>query len=107
MALGTPIETDSQVRLRTRQGSRLYSPGVTNAEIWTANGEEPPCTMYNEEDGNVGEESAIKKSEKIFRVFSWYSAPAGRKASGPGKGGIVPVLLLMTERIVIFVIEGC
>ena len=42
-----------------------------------------------------------------FRVFSRYSDPAGRKASGPGKGGTVSVLLLMTELIVIFVFEGC
>lgn len=70
-------------------------------------------------DGSVGEESAIKKSKIIFnffrrgyqstrfRVFSRYSDPAGRKASEPGKGGIVSVLLLMTELIVIFVFEGC
>ena len=41
------------------------------------------------------------------RVFSWYSDPAGRKASEPGKGGIVSALLLVTELIVNFVIEGC
>ena len=40
-----------------------------------------------------------------FRVFSRYSAPAGRKASGPGKGGTLSVLLLMTELIVIYSYE--
>lgn len=42
-----------------------------------------------------------------FLVFPRYSDPAGWKASGPGKGGIVSVLLLMIELIVTFVIEGC
>ena len=40
-------------------------------------------------------------------MFSRYSDPAEREASGPGKGGIVSVLLLMKELIVNFAIEGC
>ena len=98
----------------------MYSPGITNAAKQAAKWKAPSCTMHDRKDGNVGEESAIKKKVKnnfnFFRrgyqstrsrVFSWYSDPAGRKASEPGKGGIVSALLLKTELIVIFVIEGC
>ena len=40
-------------------------------------------------------------------MFSRYSDPAERKVSELGNGGIVSVLLLVTEQSVIFVIEGC
>ena len=40
-------------------------------------------------------------------MFSRYSDPSGWKQSKPGDGGILSVLLLVTELIVIFVIEGC
>ena len=98
----------------------MYNTGITNAAEQAADGEVLSCTMHDRKDGNVGEESAIKKKVKknfnFFRrgyqstrsrVFSWYSDPAGRKASEPGKGGIVSALLLKTELIVNFVIEGC
>lgn len=120
MASGAPVETDSHVRLRTWRRHWLYNPGEKDTAKQVAKRKAQSCTMPKREDGNVGEESAIKKKVKKifncfrqgyqstrFRVFSRYSDPAGRKASGPGKGGTVSVLLLMTELIVIFVFEGC
>ena len=70
MALGTPIETDSQVRLRTWRRHWLYNPGEKDTAKQVAKRKAQSCTMPKREDGNVGEESAIKKSEKNFQLFS-------------------------------------
>ena len=69
MASGAPIETHSQVRLNTWQRRRLYNPGVKDTAKRMADGEVLSCTMRGNEDGNVGEESAIKKVIKFNQLF--------------------------------------
>ena len=61
MASGAPVETDSQVRLRTWQRRWLYRPGEKDMAKQAAKGKAPSCTMHDRKDGNIGEECAIKK----------------------------------------------
>ena len=47
----------------------MYNTGITNAAEQAADGEVLSCTMHDRKDGNVGEESAIKKKVKINSTF--------------------------------------
>ena len=44
----------------------MYNTGITNAAEQAADGEVLSCTMHDRKDGNVGEESAIKKKFQLF-----------------------------------------
>ena len=47
----------------------MYSPGEKDTAKRMADEEVLSCTMHDRKDGNVGEESAIKKSVKFLQLF--------------------------------------